>query len=228
MTFRDLIAALARRWYVLVATAAAAALLTVLFIQDGGVYSTKTVVTFTLPAASTLEADNGSKDASVIAFAGAVSTEINRGRPTPRYSSGDAPFYGAGVREGVLVSLRDDGSQWAPNYGSAIIDIQIVGRTEAWVFEQQSRVLTQIGQVVDAQLGAATAAADERIVAHVEPLTMRIDFIAPSRTAQLAAFATMSVAALLAGGWGAVTFDLLVRRRKHRHAALILSKGVTA
>lgn len=226
MTFRDVVGALGRRWYVVAAVLVLAALAGVLMLRDGGVYSTKTVVSFTLPAASTLEPDNGTNDTSVIAFAGAVATDINKGEPTPSYSSGDAPFYGAGVRQGVLVSLRDDGSQWAPSYGSAIIDIQIVGRTQDWVAQQQSDILAQIDALVDAQLGAQ-AAADERITAHVEPLTTRIDHITSSRSTQIAAFGALATAALLAGGWGAVTVDRWARRPR-RQTASVIAEGKTA
>jgi hypothetical protein len=215
MTLRELLAAVARRWYVLAAVLALTAGLGASFAQDGGVFSTKTLVTFTLPSVGALAPDNGSQDASVIAFAGAVATEINRGKPTPRYSSGDAPYYGAGVREGVLVSLRDDGSQWGSSFGSAVIEIQIVGQTHDAVADRQATILAQIDEIVAAQLGT-TPAADERIVSHVEPLTTDIAHITSSRPAQLAAVAALSIAGLLAGGWGAASIDRIVRRRARR------------
>lgn len=212
---RFVLRAMARRWYLVLAVFAIAAGALVYFAMDGGTYSTKTIVTFRLAESATLATDNGTDSESVVAFAGAVAAQINRGRPTPRYSSTDAPFYGAGVREGVLVGLRDEGSQWAPSFDSALIEIQIVGRTSRWVEDQQAAILTEIGRAVDAQQ-VTVGRADNRLTASVEPLTKRIDYITYSRSTVLAAVGAMIAAAVIVAAWVAVWADKRVTHRRNQ------------
>lgn len=212
MTLRDLLQLMRRRWYVFAASMLVMGLLAAHFAQDGGTFSTRTVVSFTLPAANVLTPEGGSDNESVIAFASAVATQVNQGRPAPRYSHNDAPFYGAGVREGVLVGLRDEGNQWLSSSGSAVIEVQIVGRTYDWVEDRQAQVLGEIEGVAAAEQNAGIPA-DQHIRVHVEPLTRRIEHITASRTAQLAAGAAMLGASLLVGGGSAAQIDRMSARR---------------
>ncbi|WP_309616974.1 hypothetical protein [Salinibacterium sp.] len=213
MTVRDIAHASFRRWYVLVLVFALMALLAYALHRDGGTFTTRTAVTFTLPAATTLMANNGSNDSSVIAFAGAIASEINRGKPVANYSSADAPYYGAGVREGVLVSLRNEGNQWMAVFPSATIEIQIVGPTREWVEARQQQLLTQIATVAGAQQSLAVPTAENRITGTVEPTSTRIDKIVPSRVTEILAFAAMGLAGSILGIWAAVALDLAIRRR---------------
>ncbi|MCR2793560.1 hypothetical protein NQ156_10850 [Microbacterium sp. zg.Y625] len=189
-----------------------------LFWSGAGVYSTRTVVSFTFPYESSLTPDNATSNESVIAFAGAVASQISPNTPTVRYSAGDAPYYGAGLRQGILVGLRDDGSQWAPSYGTAVIEIQIVGQTEQWVAEQQSQILARVKQSTEAQQSGGGIAPEERITARVEPLTLRIEHITPSRMAQAMAAAAMVGAGVLVAAWAAVASDEVLSRRDQRRA----------
>lgn len=206
LTLRDFVHLLRRRWYVFAVALLIAAAATVTMARDGGTFTTRTVVSFTLPAANTLTPDSGTTNESIITFAGTVATQVNNGRPAPRYSHGDAPFYGAGVREGVLVGLRDVGTQWGPSYGEAIIDVQIVGRTYEWVQSRQREILAEITGIAAAEQNAGIET-DQRIAVSVEPLTKRIEHITATRSAQLAAVVAMTVAAVIAGAGIAILID---------------------
>jgi hypothetical protein len=221
MTLREFLGLILRRWYIVVAALAVAAVLTVVFARDGGIFTTKTAVVFTLPDTTALMPQNGSGEESLIAFAGAVAAQVTPGRPATRfYSRADAPLYGAGVREAVTVSLRNDGTQWSNSFGSATIDIEIVGRTQEWVQQQQSDILSSIQTIALSEQALAEVSGDQRITVHVEPLTKAIEHIAPSRSAELGAGAAMAGAALLVGGWGAFMVDQsAMRRRLRSHAA---------
>ncbi|GGH49066.1 hypothetical protein GCM10010921_27000 [Microbacterium album] len=184
----------------------------------GGVYSTRTAVTFMQAYESSLGVNGSVVDEDVIAFAGAVAAEVVPGREAVRYSAADAPYYGAGLREGILVGLLDQGNQWTPSYGAAVIVIQIVGPTLEAVRERQREALERIehSAYLQQQPGAATD-----VSARVDPLSMRIEHIAPSRIAQGAALAAMSLAGGLAAGIGAVGADRVLAgrhtaRRPHR------------
>ncbi|GEP47158.1 hypothetical protein FVP74_03350 [Microbacterium saccharophilum] len=218
MTVRDMIAAIGRRWYVVLVVIVCAGALTLVFAEDGGTYWTRTAVSFTLPQRSTLDAESGLQDASLIAFAGTVATEINEGERPPRYSTLDAPYYGAGVREGVLVALRDVGNQWGSVFPTATLEIQIVGRTHEWVQERQDAILSDVLEAARLQQEIAGTTAADRIEVKVEPLSTEIAFVAASRTSQIAAVLAMSLAALLVSGGAAVTVDRLVAAYRARSA----------
>ncbi|WP_417563750.1 hypothetical protein [Microbacterium sp.] len=211
-----MIGAIGRRWYAFLIVLILVAAVGVVFYRGGGSFYTRTTITFTLPTRSALLPSSGTDDSSVIAFASAVATEINRGKPVPTYSSASAPYYGAGVRQGVLVSLRNAGNQWTASYPTATIDIEIVGRTHEWVVGMQQAILNEILEVARAQQSASVTAPSDRITAHVEPLTTQIFDISSSRSTQLLAAGALAVAGLIAGGWAAIALDRLVLRRRTR------------
>jgi hypothetical protein len=188
---------------------------TAAFYRDGGSYYTHPTVTFTLPERPTLLPDSGTNDKSVIAFASTVATQLNEGKPVATYSSADAPYYGAGVREGVMVSLRNDGNQWMSSFPTATIDIQIVGRTREWVADRQKAVLDEIMEVTRGQQSVADVA--EQITATVAPLSTEIGKVSSSRSTQILAVAAMMVAGLIVACPAAVAVDRLARRRRQHH-----------
>lgn len=216
MTLREGLRAILRRWYVFVMALLVAGLLVGAFWADSGVYSTRTIVAFTYPHESTLTPDNATSNESVIAFAGAVASAISPNGPPVKYSMASAPIYGAGLREGVVVGLHDDGSQWAPSFGSAMIEIRIVGATEAWVTEQQTAVLESVVLITAAMQDELAVDLDERITARVEPLSMAIEHITPSRIAQLAAVGAMTLAGSIAGTWAAISLERWANREPRR------------
>lgn len=216
VTVRGVLRATGRRWYVFLAVVLAFAALAVTFQRDGGSFFSHTTITFTLPMRPTLLPESGTNDLSVIAFASAVATSINEGKPVATYSSASAPYYGAGVREGVMVSLRNDGNQWMNSFPNATIDVQIVGRTQEWVADRQQAILRDILGVTRGQQSAATTPASERITAVIAPLSTEIFPVTASRSSQLLAGSALAIAALIVASTAAVNTDRLVRRRRRR------------
>jgi len=206
-----------RRWYVSVVILAAAVGLTGALLNLGSLYTTTTVVSFTLPSTSALQPDNGTADASVIDFASSVANEANSGQSSPQYASVDAPFYGAGVRKGITVRLPNYGGQWAPtSFMSALIEIQIVGPDPTWVRAQQTAVLERIRSRAHEQ--QSTAPRSRRITATVEPLTTQIVQIAPSNRDKLIGVASMGLAVLISSAWLSAAVDRVARHRQPRAA----------
>ncbi|WP_166874828.1 hypothetical protein [Salinibacterium sp. ZJ450] len=215
MIIREVLSALLRRWYIAVSLVGCAALVTVMLARDGGIYTTTTVVSFMRPATTSLSPANGTNDFSVIAFAGAVVQEINNGRPPARYSE-EAPYYGAGIREGVLVQLANSGNQWVSAFMTAEVKIQVVGRSFDSVESTQLELVDRVLHLSDALQAAVAAPPGDRISASVVPLTMKIEYVSASRTSQAAAGAAMFAAALIVGTWCSVTVDRLVAQRRLR------------
>jgi hypothetical protein len=167
------------------------------------------VVSFTLPGKVTLAAESGLGDESVISFASAVAEEINGGRPALRYAADDAPFYGAGVREGVSVGLPNVGGQWVTSFDRAQIEIQIVGRSSESVRQSQAELLQRVTDVARTLQEDAGIPASEQISTTVAPLTTEVDHVTSSRSSQLAAFGSLGVAAMIVAAWLSVVADRL-------------------
>lgn len=217
MTFRDVLRALLHRWYVSVGVLVIAIGLTGVLARQGNLYTTKTVVIFTLSGASSLLPDNGTLDQSVIDFASTVAQDINGDQPSPRYASVDAPLYGAGLRQGVAVRVPNNGGQWSPtSFSSAVIEIQIVGPDPAWVQAQQASVLARIMDLTREQ--QSTAPPSGRITAALEPLTREVTVVTASRTTRLMAIAAMGLAIAIFSSWLSATVDHHVRRRRSSRA----------
>lgn len=214
MTVREILAAMLRRWYITLGVLACAVLVTVMLARDGGGYSTTTVVTFMRPTTTSLSPDNGTDDDSVVAYAGAVVNAINNGRPPAPYSMSDAPYYGAGVREGIRVDLADTGNQWVSTFSRSDVEIQIVGRSLDQVQAQQDQMVDLVLSFADAEQAVLMIPEADRIAASVAPLTTEIEHVSSSAASQLAAAAAMLVVAVILGAWGSITVDRLLTRRR--------------
>jgi hypothetical protein len=225
LTFRAILSAMRRRWYVVVVALLAAGLGFVALFSDGGSYTTKTIVTFLVPATTTLSPDNGSNDRSVIAFARSVAAQVNTGRDPISYSEDDAPYYGAGLRQGVFVDVPSDGNQWYESFNHAEIDIQIVGRTKQWVKQEQARFVTMILGTAEAQQVGLVSDPNQYITAAVVPLTEDITAVEPVRSSQFVALGALLLAGLLVGAWGSVALDRRLSRVRSAHHPVVSSRA---
>jgi hypothetical protein len=216
MTIREVLSAMGRRWYAPLLILVAGTLLVMVFARDSGVYTTKTVVTFLLPSATSLSLHNGSSDTSIIAFARAVVAEVNNGKAPAGYSSDDGPYYGAGIRQGMLIDVPNDGNQWYASYTRAEIDVQIVGHTEQWVAQRQSEIVGRIVTSAHRLQQALVENPKTYINVSVVPLTLNIEKVAPTRSAQFGAIAAMILAVLIVSAWSSVALDRRLRRRQPR------------
>lgn len=209
MTFREVVTVMLRRWYVPVALVLCAVGVTMVLARNGGLYSTRTVVYFIhlQPNRVAIGPQNGTEDEGLIAFAGAVAAEVNNGRPVTRYAWDEAPLYGAGMRQGILVGLADVGGQWTTSYTRAEIVIQVVGPSRDWVqATQQELIQKAFDKSVDLQR-ISSGDVDPRVRAEVSPMTTQIDHISASRIEVAAAYAALVTAALLLSAWAALLLD---------------------
>lgn len=224
MTAAEIILAIRRRWYVMLAALLCAIGFTALLAHGSGVYTTRTIVQFIHlePDQGAISPNSDIENGNFIAFAGAVASEVNNGRPIMRYAWEDAPLYGAGVRQGVLVGLPDSGGQWVTSYNRAEIEIQIAGRTREWVEAKQREL---VNKVFDSSRSLQGPAYNYRqsIRTSVVPLTATIEHVHPSRLQQLVAAFAMVSAAIIVGGWGSVRVDLIFESRARRRSRSAVS-----
>lgn len=205
MGFFNILAVMLRRWYISLFAVVLASGVWVSWMDDGGCFTTSTVVTFTWPAHVIILPSSGVEDFSVIAFAEVVANEINEGQPAPPFASKEASLYGSGVRRGVIVGLPDSGGQWASWHTRAEIEIQIVGRTYEEVQNRQTSLLDRVFQITREQ--QTSSPADGRIRAVVLPMTTGIDEITSSRLSRLAALAALLISAMLLSGGGSIWLE---------------------
>lgn len=204
-----------RRWYVVIVMFLLAAMGGYLLELEKGVYTTETVVSFVYPGETRLSRYSGLDDANLIAFAGIVVRALNNGKTPAIYSEDNAPLYGAGIRQGVVVALPNSGNQWVTSYQRAEIVVRVVGPSEQWVERTQGDILAKVVQISESQQSSVANRAPLIRAAPVA-LTKTIYHAVPSRTATIAAFFALFCAALVVGGWAAVVVDGAVRRRKTR------------
>jgi hypothetical protein len=216
VTVRDVLEAMLRRWYVVVAVVLAVAALGLFFARDDGLYFTRTVVTFSTPGEDSPFEEGGSSEAGIIAFAASIATELNDGVEPLRYASADAPFYGAGIRQGVIVGIPSTGGQWAVDYRRAAIELQIVSPDREWVAERQAALLAQVQAITETQQDAV-GTGDGFVTTAIDPLALRIDHITPTRTTRMLAWGALAVVAVLVSGWAALRGDAAAAKRR-RHA----------
>lgn len=216
MTLLDLVAILLRRWYVLLAFIVMALAAFLALAADGGVYSTKPILSFSFPGSQAIAADSGLNDENVIAFAATVAEVVNNGRPIERYAAEDAPLYGAGAREEIRVGVPNVGGQWVTSFARAEIAISIVGRSEAWVHEQQARLVASVMEAAEKEQDARGVPETDRITPQVLPLSTRIELIDSSGAQKAMAMSALLLAALITGAWACVLLDRLLNGRRMR------------
>jgi hypothetical protein len=214
VTIRQFLSVLFRRWYIVLGLLACAALVTVMLARDGGIYTTRAVVSFMRPTGTSLSPTNGTDDPSIIAFAAVVAQETNDRQAPAGYSMQDAPYYGAGIRQGAVVGISDSGNQWVSNVNKAEIEIQVVGRTLDWVKSKQQELVREVLDNTQSQQAALGVPPQKRIAAAVVPLTTEIELVSASAWDQLAAAVAMLLAAIILGAWGSITVDRWLSRRR--------------
>ncbi|MFD4958810.1 hypothetical protein [Microbacterium sp. NPDC058389] len=225
MTVRQILGVVARRWYTTVVALALAAILTAMFLHDGGTYSTRAVVEFRWPGAARTELDNGFTNDSVISFADMVALRVNQGRAPERYSQDEAPLYGVGVRDAEVVGMSFSGNQWVTDHPVAAVTVQVIGRSQREVEVRQSALIDEVLRTADELQQEAGAPEADFVVPSIDPLSTTVQYIAPTRASTLAAFAAMTIAGLIAGVGAALVWDRAARHR--RGAGVPVTRGRT-
>ncbi len=214
MILRELLAAVARRWYVILAALLLAAVVFGLARDAGTTYSTKPIVGFLLPGHTVARADNGLEAEGVIAFATTIAESVNNGRPVERYAADDAPLYGAGISREVRIGVPDQGGQWGSSFTRAEIAISVVGDSEAWVRATQEHLVATVLAAATAEQDARGVPDASRIETYVVPLSTRVEEISRGRTQTLLAVGALGAAGLMSGIWGAAMLDRTIARRR--------------
>lgn len=206
MTRTEFMAAILRRWYVLLAGGVATIATLAALLGGGGVYTTQVDVVMLPPSGEGQGNPIEGRSDSLIYFAAIVERELNNGAISDRYASAEATLAGAGVEHGYSVTLPNAGGQWQTNFGRPVLSVEVVDtdpdRVRAVLAEQIARVDTTVTQVQDAQ----GIPAQDRIVTGLSPAEPVVSYLGGSRSKTVLGVAALGVglsisAALILDSW---------------------------
>ena len=148
MTTGLLLATVARRWYVALLGLCLTLAACLAVHQNTGLYWTQVDVVFLAPKSARYPNNIESTSASLIATAGLVGAELNKGREVPATSSAGATLAGMGVKDGYLIRVPNSGGQWALNYDRPVLDVQVISPDR----DQVTARLDELVRRIDAEL----------------------------------------------------------------------------
>jgi len=140
----DILKALWRSWYVAAFGIVATGLTMFLIAAHPGVYWAQLDIVFLAPRTDTNPNSLAYTSGSLIATAGLVEREVNKGVSIPATASSSVTLVGRGVRDGYEIRLPNNGGQWSNNYDRPVLDIQVVGGAKADVRRRLDQVIAKV------------------------------------------------------------------------------------
>jgi len=208
MTLWELLRACVRHWPVVLIGAVLTAGLGIAAAADDGVYFTRTQVIFLAPTSSLYPNALQTQSEDIIDTAGAVAKRITGPGEVLKFASPDVTLVGLGVRDGWSLRLPDTGGQWASNFASQRLVLDIVGPSRDDVGAKQDAIVSRIDDELDALQREAGVDPVDDITATTAPETTVIYHVGGSRPRVMAA------TALLGSGATIAAVVLLERRRR--------------
>ena len=219
MTFWELIRVLARYWPIVLVGGLCTAGIGLVAISDEGVYFTRTNVFFHAPTSNVNPNAIRTQSESIIDTAGLVAKRVSGPGKVTKFASPEVTLVGLGVRDGWSLRLPDTGGQWASNFATQGLVLDIVGPSPEVVKDRQKALIQRAQQELyqlqrDAGVDpvndiTAIPAPDSTVIFHVQGNRSR----ALGMTAVLGVGVTISVV-------------LAVDRRRRRREAVVTPKAV--
>lgn len=215
MTTAEVLGVVRRRWYLVAAGVLLTAAVAALVLGRSGVYVTRVDVVLLPPpsAAGAPEVVGSSED--LIAAAGLLERLVNAGRETNAATSQQVPLEGTGVRDGVLVTLPNNGGQWDYNFTSPMLSLQVAGPSRDAVLRDRAEAVRDINRTLAELQREQGAPASRMLTTHVVPEDAQVAHVTghPARAAGATAVVGLAVTLLLT-----VLADHLLLRRRGRAA----------
>lgn len=224
MTTNDLCGILRRRWYVVVLGIALLAGALHVVASRPSVYSSQVDVVFLAPKSARYPNVIEQTSASLIAIAGLIEREVNKGVDVPATASAAVTLAGEGVRDGHAISLPNTGGQWASDFSRPVLDVQVVGPSEAVVRERLASLVNTVERRLAALQAADRIPQINRVTASSAPASATV-FRLDGNRKKAAAAALLLGAGLIS--IGTVSADRLLNAlaRKRRQIRMIHQLG---
>jgi hypothetical protein len=213
MTFWELIRAFVRFWPVVLIGAICTCVVAAGVLADKGVAFTRTELVFLAPTSPLYPNALRTQSDDIIITAGAVARRISGPGQVTKYSSPEVSLVGLGIRDGWSIRLPDTGGQWATNFATQRLILDIVAPTREAVAARQTELIARVTDELDAMQREQGVDEAAMITVIPAPVSTMVYQIGGSRPRALGMTAVLGVAIT-----GAVIV-VLERRRRRRAAA---------
>jgi hypothetical protein len=149
MTLWDLIRALVRNWPIVLVGVLATAGTGYAAATADGVYFTRAELVFLAPSSAAYPNALRTQSEDIIITAGLVAKRVTGPDHVTKFASPDATLVGLGVREGWWLRVPDIGGQWATNFDSQRLFLDVVGPSEHAVRLQERSLIDAVGRELD-------------------------------------------------------------------------------
>ncbi|TDD70944.1 hypothetical protein E1262_07370 [Jiangella aurantiaca] len=222
MTPWELILTMIRRWPVVLAGALCTGALAFAMAAGDHVYWSRTEVVFLAPTSRLYPNALNAPSEDIIITAGVVAKMVTGPAATLKYASPDANLVGIGVRDGWSVKLPDTGGQWAPNFASQVLSVEVVAPDRETVVARQQELVDRIAQELENLQRNAGVDPVNDITVTVNPRTSTVYEVGGSR------MRAMGMTGLLGGGATLAVIVLLEYRARVRGTPIPREFSATA
>ncbi|WP_194291344.1 hypothetical protein [Cumulibacter manganitolerans] len=210
MTFWELTRALLRFWVVLVLGAAITAGAGLLVIRTPAVYYCRAELVFLAPTSTLYPNALRTQSEDLIDTAGVVAKRVSGPDKVTKFASPDVTLVGMGIRDGWSLRLPDTGGQWATNFATQVLLLDIVGPTAEVVQKRQNQITGRVSAELDQLQRAAGVDPVNDITMIPAPESTTIHEMSGNRPR------TAAMTALL--GMGVTTAVVVVLHRRRQQA----------
>lgn len=222
MTSERVTGALRRQWYVIVVGLALTAGAIFSLSVRPGVYFTQADVLFLAPKSAKYPNPIESGSESLIATAGLVARIANGVQSEPATASSGVTLMGEGVIQGTSIRLPNSGGQWANNFDRPVLDVQVVGPSEAWVRATLRQKIDLINETLHNLQAPDGTARENFITTSAAPQKSTVSY---TRGETKRALAALTLLGITLTGLAALGFDRLVPWQRASSARKLPSRG---
>ncbi len=193
MTLRQFFSACLRRWPIVLVGVLCTGLAAFAGLSDKGVYYTRTQIVFLAPSSNVYPNSLATQSEDIIDAAGAVAKSITGPDPQTKYASPDVTLVGIGIRDGWSLVVPDTGGQWATNFPSQILNLDIVAPARATVLQRQTTILQRVQEELDNLQNARHVAPINKITLTTAPRSTVIYHVGGSKPRMLGMTAALGI-----------------------------------
>lgn len=166
MTFWEVVLAAPRRWPMLVVGLVATMLALYAVQSSRPVYYSRAECVFHVPSSFLVKNTLQVRGYDLVITAGVVAKRVNGMEALPKTSTMEATSVDRNVLDGTLITLPDHGNQWAPNYDTGALRIEVSAPTAELARERMDTAFDQVAAELE-------EIQDERGVKPTERITVQ-------------------------------------------------------
>lgn len=197
MTFWELVRVLARHWVIVLVGALCTAGVGWAAISQHGVYFTRTSIVFLAPSSTGYSNAIRTVRDDVIVTAGIVAKRVAGPGKVSKFAAPEVTLVGLGVRDGWSLRLPDTGGQWASNYATQTLTLDVVGPSREEVLAQQADMIHRVQAQLDELQRDAGVRPANRITAIPAPAAAVVYYVGGNRPRALGMTAALGIALTL-------------------------------